>query len=294
MATMWKRALLATVSTLAISTSMGSASAQAIQLDGIIITFSKTLQSAIDSLSASSTIGRQQLDEQFQPGSITEVLATMPGVSTDDTTRAPGVAVNIRGLQDFGRVNMLIEGARQNFQRSSHGPNGVMYIEPEMLQSVDITRGPTATIYGSGAIGGVAALEILDADSILRAGEYAAIRSRTTYSTNGNGFLQSGTAAVRSGAFDVVGQLNGRWVNEYKDGGGDRVADTDRDVTSKMAKARWRPALGHQFTGTVIDYHAKFTDWASATVSPTTGLPPLPARLQRRQPAVRARLHVQA
>ncbi|MEO8651813.1 MAG: TonB-dependent hemoglobin/transferrin/lactoferrin family receptor [Hyphomicrobiaceae bacterium] len=265
MATKWKRALLATVSTLAISTSMGSASAQDIQLDGIIVTFSRTLESAIDALSGSSTIGKAQLDEQFQPNSITEVLATMPGVSTDDTTRDPGVAINIRGLQDFGRVNMLIEGARQNFQRSSHGPNGVMYIEPEMLQSVDITRGPTATIYGSGAIGGVAAFEILDADTILRAGEYAAIRNRTTYSTNGHGFVESGTAAIRSGAFDIVGQLNGRWVDEYKDGGGDKVPDTDREVKSAMAKARWRPAYGHQITGTVIDYHAKFTDYGTAT-----------------------------
>lgn len=269
MATIWKRALLATASTLAIATSTGSASAQDIQLDGIIVTFSKTLQSAVDSLSGSSTIGKEQLDQQFQPASITEVLATMPGVSTDDTTRDPGVAVNIRGLQDFGRVNMLIEGARQNFQRSSHGPNGVMYIEPEMLQSVDITRGPTATIYGSGAIGGVAAFEILDADTILRAGEYAAIRSRTTYSTNGHGFLQSGTGAVRSGAFDMVGQITGRWVDEYKDGNGVTVPDTDREVTSGMAKARWRPALGHQITGTVIDYHAKFTDWAAATSGST-------------------------
>lgn len=248
---------------------MGPASAQEIQLDGIIITFSKTLESAIDALSGSSTIGREQLDEQFQPSSITEVLATMPGVSTDDTTRDPGVAINIRGLQDFGRVNMLIEGARQNFQRSSHGPNGVMYVEPEMLQSVDITRGPTATIYGSGAIGGVAAFELLDADTILRANEYAAIRNRTTYSTNGHGFLESATGAVRSGGFDMVGQVNGRWVDEYKDGGGDRVPDTDREVKSAMAKARWRPALGHQFTGTIVDYHAKFTDWGAATSGST-------------------------
>jgi hemoglobin/transferrin/lactoferrin receptor protein len=261
--------MLATVSTLAISTSAGSASAQEIQLDGIIITFSRTFESAIDALSGSTTIGREQLDEQFQPSSITEVLSTMPGVSTDDTTRDPGVAINIRGLQDFGRVNMLIEGARQNFQRSSHGPNGVMYIEPEMLQSVDITRGPTATIYGSGAIGGVAAFDLLDADAILRAGEYAAIRNRTTYSTNGNGFLESATAAVRSGGFDMVGQLNGRWGDEYKDGGGVRVPDTDREVKSAMAKARWRPALGHQFTGTIVDYHANFSDWGAATSGAT-------------------------
>ena len=77
-------------------------------------------------------------------------------------------SINIRGLQDFGRVNVLVDGARQNFQRSGHIANGVYYIEPEMLKGVDITRGPTSVIYGSGAIGGVAAFSVLDADDILR------------------------------------------------------------------------------------------------------------------------------
>ena len=67
---------------------------------------------------------------------------TLPGVTTAETARDSAVAINIRGLQDFGRVNVLIEGARQNFQRSGHNANGVFYIEPEMLKGVDITRGP--------------------------------------------------------------------------------------------------------------------------------------------------------
>src|SRR5690606_40939425 len=66
---------------------------------------------------------------------------------------------------------VLVEGARQNFQRSGHGANGAFYLEPEMLKSVDVTRGPTSTIYGSGAIGGVVAFELLDADDILMPGE---------------------------------------------------------------------------------------------------------------------------
>ena len=91
----------------------------------------------------------------------------MPGVTTAETARDTAQSVNIRGLQDFGRVNVLIDGARQNFQRSGHNANGVFYLEPEMLKSVDITRGPTAMIYGSGAIGGVVAFSLLDADDIL-------------------------------------------------------------------------------------------------------------------------------
>ena len=159
---------------------------------------------------------------------------------------------------DFGRVNVLIEGARQNFQRTGHNADGVFYIEPEMLKSVDITRGPTATIYGSGAIGGVVAFNLLDADDILRAGETAAIRIRKRYSSNGDGILTSETGAVKVGNFDILGQINWRSNGNYVDGSGTEVQDSGSDTGSSLVKARWRPAPGHQITGTIIDYNSDF------------------------------------
>lgn len=236
--------------------------AQEIQLDGIVVTVSKVGESAIDALAGSSTISKDQLDTQFQADSISEIMNTIPGVTTQETARDPAQSINIRGLQDFGRVNVLVEGARQKFQRSGHSANGSFYLEPEMLQRVEVTRGPTATIYGSGAIGGVVAYELIDADSILKPGEYAAIQSRTRYGTNGDGKLASGTGAIRVGNFDVVGQLNGRWSNDYEDGDGVVVPGSNDETGSGMVKARWRPAEGHEFTGTVIDYNTKFVDQA--------------------------------
>lgn len=236
------------------------AAAQEIQLDGIVVTFSRTLETAIDALAGSSTVGKEQLDQQFQADRVGDILNTIPGVATSETARDTAQAINIRGLQDFGRVNVLIEGARQNFQRSGHNANGVFYIEPEMLERVDITRGPTATIYGSGAIGGVASFGLINADSILRPGEYAAVQSRTRYSTNGVGWMESGTGAMRIGNFDIVGQLNGRWGGSYEDGHGIKIADSGEETRSGMVKSRWRPAAGHEITGTIIDYHSQFTD----------------------------------
>jgi outer membrane receptor protein involved in Fe transport len=134
----------------------------------------------------------------------------------------------------------------------------VVYIDPEMLKSVDITRGPTATIFGSGAIGGVVAFSLLDADDILRAGETAAIRIRNRYSSNGVGFLTSETGAVKVGNFDILGQINWRSSGNYVDGSGTEVKDTGSDTGSSLVKARWRPAPGHQITGTIIDYHSDF------------------------------------
>ena len=100
----------------------------------------------------------------------------------------------------------------------------------------------------------------LDADDILRPGETSAMRLRTRYGTNGDGRMGSGTGAVKVGNFDIVGQLNGHWSNEYEDGGGNIVPFSGDTTRSGMAKARWRPAVGHQFTGTFIDYNSEFVD----------------------------------
>jgi hemoglobin/transferrin/lactoferrin receptor protein len=247
----------------------GSAQAEDIQLDGIVITLSKTAESAIDTLGGSSSVGKEQLDQQFQADTTSQVLRTVPGVSTQENGRDTAQSVNIRGLQDFGRVNVLIDGARQNFQRSGHSSNGVYYLEPEMLKRVDITRGPTATIYGSGAVGGVVAFDVLDADDILKPGEYAAIRTRTRYSFNGDGRLVSGTGAVRIGNFDILGQLNGRWSDSYEDGNGNEVPNSGDTTKSNLFKARWR-SDGHQVTGTAIDYRSDFIDQLGTVLRRTT------------------------
>ncbi len=225
-----------------------------------MVTTSKVEESAIDALSGSSAVGKEQLDEQFQPNRVSEVLVTLPGVTSQENGRDTAQSVNIRGLQDFGRVNVLIDGTRQNFQRSGHGADGVFYIEPEMLQGIDITRGPTSTVYGSGAIGGVVNFRTLNADDILREGEYAAVRSRSSYASNGDGLVESGTAAVRSGGFDILGQANGRWSNDYEDGDGNEIANSGDTTKSNLGKARWRPAEGHEITATIIDYHSEFID----------------------------------
>jgi hemoglobin/transferrin/lactoferrin receptor protein len=129
-----------------------------------------------------------------------------------------------------------------------------------MIKRVDITRGPAATIYGSGAIGGVVAFDLIDADDILKPGEYAALRQRGVYSTNGEGYLFSTTGALKAGNFDALGQINGRQVDDYEDGAGKVVPDSAETTGSSLAKVRWRPAPGHQITGVILGYESHFVD----------------------------------
>jgi hemoglobin/transferrin/lactoferrin receptor protein len=65
----------------------------------------------------------------------------------------------------------VVDGARQNFQRTGHNANGVFYLEPELISSVDVVRGPVANVFGSGAIGGVASFRTKDVEDVLKVGE---------------------------------------------------------------------------------------------------------------------------
>ncbi|MEJ0048116.1 MAG: TonB-dependent receptor plug domain-containing protein [Rhodospirillales bacterium] len=79
-----------------------------------------------------------------------DILTGLAGVYMQNDG-SPGLAISVRGLQDFGRVNVMIDGARQDFQFSGHGANSSVYIDPALLSGIDVTRG---TAGGAGGAGG--------------------------------------------------------------------------------------------------------------------------------------------
>lgn len=47
-----------------------------------------------------------------------DMLEQSAGVYSSVSQQDPSLSVNIRGIQDYGRVNMNIDGMRQNFQKA--------------------------------------------------------------------------------------------------------------------------------------------------------------------------------
>ena len=221
-------------------------------LDTLSVTATKTAVPAIDALSGTSVVTGAQID-RLQPGRLSEVLRDVPGVTTQESRNDPAQAINIRGLQDFGRVNVLIDGARQDFQVSGHGANGVFYLDPELVGGVDITRGPTATVYGSGAIGGVAAFRTRSIDDILAPGDSAGFVQKQGFGTNGQRFVNSSALGARLGtAADLFGQFVFRNTAPYRDGLGSLVPDTGSELSAGLAKLTVRPADGHEIRATAL------------------------------------------
>jgi hemoglobin/transferrin/lactoferrin receptor protein len=239
-------------------------------LDEITVTATRTGQPVDEALSGSSVLDRSTVETETQPARVSDFLELIPGVTTSEQGGDPATAINIRGLQDFGRVNVMIDGARQNFQTSGHNANGVFFFDPEMLSSVDVTRGPVSTIYGSGAIGGVVEFNTLTVDDILAAGQTVGARLKTRYLTNGDEILGHAAAATRIGtAFDVVAAATGSTAGNYVDGNGALVPHSWDDMVSGLLKARWRPTDEQQITASALTFNDRY-EVGSTTIRETT------------------------
>jgi hemoglobin/transferrin/lactoferrin receptor protein len=254
------KALLLHASTLAIATLTASAAhGQATQtLDPITVVATKTEERASETLAAVSTVRQDQLN-QIMASKPSDIFFAVPGVWFQERADDPGSAINIRGLQDFGRVAVLIDGARQNFQRTGHNADGVFYLEPELLAGADVVRGPVANIYGSGAIGGVASFRTKDVDDVLKSGQQWGVLSNGEVSSNVQSGLVSSFAAARVNPnieFMVGGTK--RKESDYKDGDGNKIPNTGFDVWTGIAKLTMRPADGHQVKLGYIHYDSDY------------------------------------
>ena len=202
---------------------------------------SRTGETAIETMASVSHIDQEQLERRMAT-TPADIFFGVPGIAVQSDAKRAGASVNIRGLQDFGRVAVIVDGARQDFQRSGHGTQSMFWIDPELIQEVDVQRGPIANTYGSGAIGGVVVFETKDADDFLRPGETWAASTTGQYESNGKGWTTSATGAYRfNDAVDVLGNFVWRDYGDYKDGDGDEVSGTSFDVLSGLAQGD-RPA----------------------------------------------------
>lgn len=224
------------------------ASSPPTDLDEITVTATKQEELVIDTLAAVSVRTRDDL-RRDQAQRIGSTLSQIPGVTSQENPNDPATAVNIRGLQDFGRVAVTVDGARQNFQRSGHNANGAFFLDPAFIRMIDVTRGPVANIYGSGAIGGVVSFETIRPGDILKPGERAAVElAGTGIGARQTGWFGSAIGAVRPS--DTLSALAGfalRNTGNYRNGLGTIVQDSGQDIGSAIGKVEISPADGHQF-----------------------------------------------
>lgn len=211
--------------------------------------------------SATSSTGRDQIG-QIPPSSPIDLLTGIPGTFAQyDGT--PGLSVSIRGLQDFGRVNVMIDGARQDFQMSGHSANGTVFVDPALLSGVDVARGTVATADGAGAIGGAVNLRTIGIDDVLRPGQHYGVTTTDMFGTNhydGSGMIAGGARA--DGGADIVAAFSLRSSGDYRDGDGRTAAATHQRLQSGLIKTDVSPGPDQTLQVGAVVYH---NDFASGT-----------------------------
>jgi hemoglobin/transferrin/lactoferrin receptor protein len=232
---------------LAASAAAGSAAAQdVIYLDTLTILATRSNEQPTQTMAGVSVVTSEKVDE-ILPSRFSDVLAGVPGVWTMTNADDPGTSINLRGLQDFGRVAVIVDGARQNFQVSEHGGQGKFYFEPEFLSQVDIARGPVSNIYGSGAIGGVVSIGTKEVEDILVGNDRYGAALKGLVGSNDANLLGSAIFAARPNEnFEALVGVAHRQEDDYADGNGDTVVNSGEEMTSELAKLTFRPADGHE------------------------------------------------
>lgn len=158
----------------ALAASSSFAAEEAATLSPIVVTPTGQPVPLSETLAAITVISRADI-ERAQVTDIAELLRYVAGVEIG-RNGGPGqvTSVFIRGGES-NHTLVLIDGIRVN--PASAGGAALQNIAPEMIERIEVLRGPRATIYGSDAIAGVINIitrspQGLHGDLTLRGGDY--------------------------------------------------------------------------------------------------------------------------
>ncbi|WP_421698327.1 TonB-dependent hemoglobin/transferrin/lactoferrin family receptor [Ancylobacter sp.] len=238
-----------------------------VELDPITVVATRTAESWIDTL-AGVTVRRSEQLEALMPERTADLFQGMPGTTAIQNANTSQTQINIRGLQDFGRVAVIVDGARQNFNQLGHAGAGGFFVEPGLIADVDVVRGPVSNIYGSGAIGGVVTMRTKDAEDIIAPGKSWGVEA--TGEAAGNGFMGYGSVLGAAKVGQNVDLFVGgtyRDADNYHDGNGDVVPDSGYETWTGIAKATFRPADFHEIKLSALNYDTQFTTSADANAA---------------------------
>jgi len=186
------------------------------------------------------TVIEKDVIDDFNPSTLADIFDAVPGSNIGGGPRRSGQTPEVRGLSGEG-VLVLFDGARQSFLS---GHDGRFFVDPDLVQAVEVVRGPTSALYGSGALGGVIALRTVTAADLLNDDETASVKVGGGFQSVNDEWRITSTGAWRSddNRFDVVGNFTLRNSDDI-DLGSSLTLPSEDEVLSSLLKTTFRPSL---------------------------------------------------
>ena len=233
--------------TLAIISALPGAAVAA--TDDMTVTATGNARSAFEAPMMVSVIDATAPENQTA-SSAADLLRHVPGLTLDGTGRTNGQDVNLRGYDRRGGL-VLVDGVRQG---TDTGHLNSTFLDPALIKRIEIVRGPSALLYGSGAMGGVIAYDTADAKDLLQAGQTSGYRVFGTAATGDHSLGMGASAFGRTDTLDGLVAWSSRDRGDIRQGGGG-TAPNDEAINNMLAKGSWQIDKAQSLSGSLRYYN---------------------------------------
>lgn len=186
---------------------------------------------------------------------IDQVIRSIPGAFTQQDKGSGVVSVNIRGENGLGRVNTMVDGVTQTFYSTAldSGQSGGSSqfgaaIDPNFIAGVDVNKSNFSGASGINALAGSTNFRTLSVNDVITDDKPFGIILKGMTGSNATKSNFMTTAAGRKwldngGYVGVVYGYSQREVSQdYRIGGGERLASLGQDILAKEKEAYFRNA----------------------------------------------------
>jgi hemoglobin/transferrin/lactoferrin receptor protein len=238
--------------------------------DEVVVSATRTEQSKDDVSAAIESVSSEDIDAQLA-SDVKDALKYTPGVSAQGSGRFGISGFNVRGMED-SRIKVMVDDVQQPVPYNPGASEQRKYpnaIEVDTLTAIEVNKGPSSTLYGSDALGGVVLFRTKNPDDVLVTdGDEHRFGIKSSYSSADEEFKNTLTWAMREGKLETIVMAtyaNGSETQTHGSGadveGSERGAanPADSQLGNLLAKAYYQLNDDHRI-GLITEYYNKQYD----------------------------------
>jgi len=209
--------------------------------DQIVVTATRTARAISDVPNTVDVIDRARMDTLLVRD-IADLFRYEPGITVGSSFGRFGLNdIRIRGLGG-NRVRIQTDGIAvpDAFAIGSFSSANRNFVDLETLKRVEVVRGPTSSLYGSDALGGVVSFVTKDPSDYLAAGETAHFGTKIGFDGANEGLFAGATAAFggeRWSGLVAVSHRQGKETENMGEVGGAGAARTQANPQSSNGRS---------------------------------------------------------
>jgi TonB-dependent heme/hemoglobin receptor len=212
-------------------------------LEKVQVTATRREEAVLEVPQAITVVGREEIRGRAAQ-TVMDALHGEVGTFVQQTTPGQGVVI-VRGLKG-SEVLHLVDGFRLNNAIFRNAPNQyIALVDSQMLEGIEVVRGPMSTLYGGDAMGGVVQMRSWEPSFGGSEWQHDA-GVRAIYGSADDSLLSRAEVAAGNSDLVISGGATYQDVNTLRVGGGDEIPFTNFTAEAADLKLRWQVADGHE------------------------------------------------